>query len=99
MVTKDEKYLKIGYTDNPDQRFTGLKIAAKQRYQSGITVLGFFPGHTGTEQWIQLRFAPFRDHGDWYRFTDEIRQFLKLIRLLPPDYRSKHSLRSAYLNG
>jgi hypothetical protein len=53
----------------------------------------------GTESWIQLRFVTCRDFADWYRFEPEIKRFIKLIKLLPPEHRSSHSLRRAFIRA
>lgn len=108
LVTADNLYVKIGHT-------TERGILARLRcyrlhspYE--LTIAGCMPGTLFDEAELQGKFQAFRLRGEWYHYTDEIRQFIEANKEINTPYAQpsiiyKHSpqlveeIKKLYLNG
>lgn len=67
----EDGYIKIGYTSRLETRLREL------RKQYGVvTLLGICDGDKTTERELHSRFSTLNRFGEWYRPTDELREFI-----------------------
>ena len=64
--------IKIGYSDNPEQRIKQLLTGSAVSLEMRATM----PGSQTTEKELHQRFAHLRIENEWFNFTDEIRQYM-----------------------
>ena len=65
--------VKIGYSDLVAARAAELQSWSPVR----LELLGYIPGATRpVERWFHERYSVHRDHGEWFRPTVELRQFV-----------------------
>lgn len=64
--------IKIGYSTQPDARFS--KIASDAPFPCEL--LGFWPGTTDDEAVIHREFSDVRVHGEWFASTRKLRLFI-----------------------
>jgi len=70
--------VKIGVTSNIGTRLR--QIAWAQRVPAAEVVpIGIYSGSRLTERRIHARFAHLRIEGEWFRYTDEIYQFMERL--------------------
>lgn len=71
--------IKIGSTNNIQRRLPQLRMASPVP----LTLLKFIEGDETTETKIHLYFSHLRLHGEWFRATDELLDFISSPRELP----------------
>lgn len=64
--------VKIGWSKDPYKRMAALQTANPNQ----LILLGTIPGHLTEEKRLHQRFARDRMNGEWFRFSDEIRNFV-----------------------
>lgn len=69
--------VKIGYSADIKHRVRSIQTMSPVP----LTLLGFIPGDKRIEQNIHRRFAHLWSHGEWFKLTPELNQFIK--RMLP----------------
>ena len=79
-VTADDRFVKIGYSAKILTRLAQIRTIGPGT--AGARLIGYLPGTIETERWLHRRFAALRDSGEWFRYTDEVRDFAS--SLLPP---------------
>jgi T5orf172 domain len=82
LETHDGQFVKIGFSNSVARRFARISPL-----MPGLRVLGYMPGTRATEMWLHGRFAAHRERGEWFRTSDELRNFLTHGGLLqlPPE--------------
>lgn len=72
----DEGYVKIGYSNNPEKRVTGVQTGTP----FVVSILAVFPGNRDTETILHDRFSHLRtrDRGEWFRIDDEIKLIVSI---------------------
>jgi T5orf172 domain len=82
-----ENLVKIGFTrDHPDKRLADLRTTNA----SPLEPLMAIPKGIRFERMLHDRFARFRDHGEWFRYVDEIQSYIKDTEKKWPDNYSEH---------
>lgn len=67
-------YVKIGYSERPVwERIAALQTGSPEKIQ----VYGIINGTKETERQLHTRFAAYRLEGEWFRLSDEIRDWIK----------------------
>lgn len=64
--------VKIGVSQNIRRRLHSFKTAAPVP----VLLVGRMSGSTTLETELHRRFAPHRSHGEWFRLSDDLRQFI-----------------------
>lgn len=65
--------IKIGYSGDIEKRFKGLRYASAEP----VHLLGWIYGGPEAEGRLHERFAPYRQHGEWFRPVDELLEFVR----------------------
>lgn len=76
--------IKIGYTQSLDRRFATLQNASSDK----LELLGSLEGDKDIERELHARFAEYRGIGEWFNYTDDLRDAIEEIldlRHLPLD--------------
>ncbi len=71
LVDESNKVCKIGYSVNPFKRFSELKVGNP----NNLVIAGIIPGTEKQEGELHKRFAEFYRRGEWFFYSDEIKQF------------------------
>lgn len=69
----DQRTVKIGFTSDLEKRKQNLSVALP----GGITILAALPGNKETEAYLHDKFANHRLSGEWFTFSEEIRDFIR----------------------
>ena len=72
-----DEYVKIGYSQDPQQRFAELQVGNPQE----LSLFARFPGSRETEHALHQSFSHSRIRGEWFMATDEIMDFVKRERM------------------
>ena len=65
---------KIGYSTDPERRLA--ELGAGSGMGNGLELLVYFPGDGYLERELHAKFAADRLFGEWFQFSDEIREWL-----------------------
>ena len=76
-------YIKIGFSTQVRIRITTLGTLRPGNFQ--LRLIGTMPGSEATERWLHGKFVAYRDNGEWFRSTSELRNFIAVLGLLPPE--------------
>ena len=82
-VTFDDVYVKIGFTKQIKERFSALQIAQPQP----LKVLGMVDGDIEFE--THRRFATERVHGEWFKLSAVVREFIGTQTNVPSETERK----------
>ena len=74
---QQDEYIKIGYSTMPYRRLGALG--------KRCVLLGAVRGGRSRERHLQKLFAASRDHGEWFRRTPDLLQFIARLRFPPRD--------------
>ena len=85
--THDGKFVKIGFSTRVFSRFSELGTLRPSDY--ALRLIGCFPASQSTEKWLHQKFAEFRDNGEWFRSSEELRTFIATIGVVKPVYMAK----------
>lgn len=72
----ESKNLKIGFSSNPDRRIKKLQTGNKEK----LSMIGLIRGGAKTEKMLHKMFASYRERGEWFRNSEEIRSFFDISR-------------------
>lgn len=78
----DGEAIKIGFSEKPNVRFSGLQSAHVKQ----LTLLGTAPAKIHSEYDVHQRFAHLRIRGEWFQDSPELRLFIeecKELKALP----------------
>lgn len=73
ILADDLGLVKIGHADNVRTRLDSLRGMSPV----GLTLIATIQGDQILERSLHKKFARLRDHGEWFRYTMEISQFIK----------------------
>ena len=74
----DGEYVKIGYTSgNPKERLASLQTSNARQ----LKIIQTIPGDIYKEQTLHQRFHHLRACGEWFKFTEEIREFINTPKI------------------
>mgnify|MGYP000871082522 CR=1 FL=1 len=76
-------FIKIGYTDNIEQRLSALQTSCPIK----LKVLAIIEGSLNEEKEYHIRFSKFSSSGEWFKINDEL---LEHIYHLPQDLMWKY---------
>lgn len=68
-------YVKIGYTSDISRRISDLQISCPVK----LTLVGLIEGDMIDESSLHERFKKFHSHGEWFRYTKEICQYVQSL--------------------
>jgi hypothetical protein len=72
----DPTTVKIGFTDDLAVRKKNLSVSTP----GGIAILAELAGNKETEQYLHEKFAADRLSGEWFRCSDQIREFMRDVQ-------------------
>ncbi len=78
--TEDGRFVKIGYSMRPNLRVGQLGTSSIHR----LRLIGWMPGTLQTERWLHAKFSDDRDRGEWFRNSEQLRQFIGAMGLIRP---------------
>lgn len=73
------KFIKIGYSVNPSERLKELQTGSPVKLHLQATLEGSFQ----TEKGLHDLFKHLRTKGEWFRYTDEIKYFIRVVNQNP----------------
>ena len=77
-ITQGDEYVKIGYcSKNPTNRLSCLQVGNP----AALELRAVMGGHLGTEAMLHERFKRYHIRGEWFRLSDEIRQYVQQLVL------------------
>jgi hypothetical protein len=79
ILTADEQFVKIGYSARVVRRLGQIQVIGPGTKDARL--LGYMPGSFSTERWLHQKFSNFRDSGEWFRYSDEVRTFVESLGL------------------
>jgi len=65
--------VKIGYATNPTKRIKDLDTGSAVN----LELLGVVPGSLAKERQLHQKFAQYRIKGEWFNYSDEIKDYVK----------------------
>lgn len=68
--------VKIGVTTNVNNRVRAISSMSPDRLEIAFII----PGDRTSEKLLHGLFAPDRLHGEWFKFSDDIREFIELAK-------------------
>jgi len=69
-------YIKIGYSNDPEYRKKCLQTGSPVKLHLQATM----PGEFKTESGLHELFAHLRTGGEWFRYTDELKWFIRAVK-------------------
>lgn len=86
----DGEYVKIGYTNSdPKDRLAGLQTGNARHLQ----IIHTIPGNISKEQALHQRFQHLKVRGEWFKFTEEIQNFI-----VSPEIQRKQKIENFYVD-
>lgn len=78
-IRLENKFIKIGYSANPDERLKELQTGSPVKLHLQATMNGCFK----TEKGLHELFNHLRMKGEWFRYTDELKMFIRVAKQKP----------------
>jgi hypothetical protein len=79
VTTEERSFIRIGNS------YTGQEHMRRSHLQQGnpkpLLLLGAIKGLRKQEQDLHKRFAQYKAEGEWFTFSDEIKRYLKIIKI------------------
>lgn len=72
----DTSSVKIGYTSDLEKRRRNLSVSSP----GGVSILASIPGSRETEEYLHEKFGTDHIEGEWFRYSEEIRDFIRDIQ-------------------
>lgn len=72
----DTATVKIGFTEDIVKRQQNMSVSTP----GGVAILASLPGNRDTEEYLHDKFSAHRLGGEWFRFSEEIRDFIRDIQ-------------------
>ena len=85
------QFIKIGYSADPDYRKKCLQTGSPIKLHLQATLPGCFK----TESGIHDMFSHLRGNGEWFKYTDELKWFIRAIQKNP----EQHNIKSLYMES
>ena len=73
------KFIKIGYSVNPNERIKDLQTGSPVKLHLQATMEGCFK----TEKGLHKLFEHLKSKGEWFRYTDEMKNFIRVAKQNP----------------
>lgn len=73
------QFIKIGRSNNVDARLKGLQTGSPIKFK----VKAILEGGSKTELALHQMFSHIRHNGEWFRYTDELKWFIRAIQENP----------------
>lgn len=73
------KHLKIGYSNDPAFRVKCLQTSSPIK----LKLIATMPGDSKTESGLHYMFNHLRARGEWFRYTDELKLFVRTVKENP----------------
>lgn len=90
-IRSSNKFIKIGYSTDPDHRKLGLQTGSPMKLHLQATM----PGCYKTESGLHEMFSHLRKNGEWFRYTDELKWFIRAVH----DNPEQHNIKSLYMES
>lgn len=75
------QFIKIGYSVDPDYRQRCLQTGSPMKLHLQATMEGCYQ----TESGLHEMFKHLRVHGEWFRYTDELKWFIRTVKMYPDE--------------
>ena len=85
------QFIKIGRSIDPEKRKDSLQTASPIK----LRIKAILPGDSKTESGLHEMFSHLRGQGEWFRYTDELKWFLRAIQNNP----TMHNIKSLYIES
>lgn len=73
VLSEDKKMVKIGYSNNVTKRVRSMSTGSPVK----LTCIKTIPGGASEEAELHRRFAHLRQHGEWFIYSKELKDFVK----------------------
>lgn len=73
-ILSDDGYVKIGLSNEPEKRLKSLQTATAHQ----LEIIYLMPGTLEVEQYLHTLFSEDHSRGEWFIFSDKIREFIRL---------------------
>lgn len=74
-------HIKIGYSNDPEYRKRALQTSSPVK----LHLQAIMPGSFQTESGLHEMFAHLRTRGEWFRYTDELKWFIRAVSENPSE--------------
>lgn len=78
-IRMGNKFIKIGCSDRPSFRLQELQTASPLKLHLQAVIEGNFQ----TEKGLHEMFSHLKTNGEWFRYTDELKFFIRMAKNLP----------------
>ena len=85
------QFIKIGRSTEPDSRCKSLQTGSPIK----LKVKAVLPGDYKTEKGLHEMFSHIRHNGEWFRYTDELKWFIRAIQENP----ELNNIKSLYMES
>ena len=75
-IRQSNKFIKIGYSADPQSRLKELQTGSPSK----LHIQAVIDGNTQTEKGLHEMFAHLRAKGEWFRYTDELKWFIRTAK-------------------
>ena len=76
ILNESANLVKIGYSNNPKHRLATLQVGSAHK----LRIVLVLKGTPKDEQGLHKQFKQYRQGGEWFTYSDEIKQFIKQQR-------------------
>ncbi len=90
-VRSYNQHIKIGYSNDPQDRLKSLQTGCPTK----LHIQAIMNGDSQTESGLHELFSHLRVRGEWFRYTDELKWFIRAIKNNP----YQHNIKSLYMES
>jgi hypothetical protein len=84
-------HIKIGYSSDPEYRKKALQTGSPVKLHLQATM----PGEFKTETGLHEMFSHLRTGGEWFRYTDELKWFIRAVK----DNTDEQNIKTLYMES
>jgi len=90
-IRQGSTHIKIGYSADPNSRLACLQTGSPVKLHLQATMQGDFKTETGLHE----MFAHLRKKGEWFKYNDELKWFIRMVKEHP----EQNNIKSLYMES
>lgn len=90
-VRSVNRHIKIGYSNDPEYRVKSLQTGCPTK----LHIQAIMDGNSQTELGLHELFAHLRVRGEWFRYTEELKWFIRSVKANP----GRNNIKTLYMES
>ena len=90
-VRSYNQHIKIGYSNDPEYRVKSLQTGCPTK----LHLQAIMNGNSQTESGLHELFAHLRVRGEWFRYTEELKWFIRTVKVNP----DQNNIKTLYMDS